>query len=251
MTLVPATSRRVTFVTSCWEKEWKQVLLSPDYLKNFLIGNHCHAFAERILVIVNVENLTPVLKAAEKRISEGLIDRVVLFQEDALKTFGLQRADFRGSGQFSSDFIYYNAMGPLMGIHSATCEYIFYQRADVRVEKPTVWIGPAIDLMEKNPAYKIANLVWNYAGTSYYAYREAEDESFTKDGDFYVSNMNFSDQMFLAKLSDLNAPIYSEPRADIYFHPGDSFEMRVVSAMKNRGWLRLIHAHGAYIHQNP
>ena len=245
-----APKRRVAFLTSCWEKEWKQVLLSPDYLKTNMIENHCYPFAEKLVVIVNVENLSIVLRAAEKRIKEGLIDRVVVIQEEALESFGLQRKDFRGNSRFPSDFVYYNAMGPMMGIHATTCDYFVFQRGDVHLKEPSSWIEEAIDLMEKDSSYKWANLVWNYTGTPYYAYREAEEQALTQDGNFYVSDHCFSDQLFLAKRVDFCAPIYKEQREDVRYEQGDTFESRILSAVRNRGWKRLIYAKGAYIHRS-
>ena len=39
----------VTFATSCWEKDWRQILLDPSYLKTKQIEHHEFPFLVRVL----------------------------------------------------------------------------------------------------------------------------------------------------------------------------------------------------------
>ena len=82
----------VTFATCCWEKDWKRILLSPDYLSTLQIGNHQYPFEEKLLIINNVDDLEEVKKAAQKRVDEGVLTRYIV-TEDRFKFFGLKHSD--------------------------------------------------------------------------------------------------------------------------------------------------------------
>ncbi len=244
----------VTFATTVWEKDWKHVLLRPDYLRQKQIGNHCFAFDERLLVINNVKDLVAVKRVACELVEQGIISRFVVAEEiatQALPAFGLRRSDFRVGPDahlyesVNPDWIYYNALGPLSAIFAAESDYLLYLTGDVRLDHPVDWIAGALEKMEDNPLYKVANPTWNEC------YDEAKRESSHKDGAFYVAPQGFSDQIFLLKKKTFLEPIYSEIRSDsAHFPRGDVFEKRVFSAMKNRGWQRLIYRKGSYTHEN-
>jgi hypothetical protein len=244
----------VSFATSCWERDWQQILLDPHYLSQRQIANHLFSFAEKILVINNVSDLSAVRKAAQKKIDEGVLTRYVVAEEiarEVLSFFELKREDFQPGSDahlykdVNADWIYYNALGPLAAIYSSRSDYLLYLTGDVRLDEPVDWIAPAVRLMEKDPRYKVANLTWNHS------YCEAKRESMGRRKGFYVSGEGFSDQLFLVKRDDFRAPIYSVIREDAAHYPrGDVFEKRAFSAMKNRGWLRLTYAKGSYIHEN-
>ena len=247
-------SATVTFATSCWEKDWRTILLSSDYLKLRQIGNHLFPFSERILVINNVLDLETVKKAALEKVKEGVLTRFVIAEElaeEALLHFQLKRSDFRLGPDASlyegvnPDWIYYNALGPLIAIYAAQSKYLLYQTGDVFLESPVSWIEKALSRMEKKPNYKVANLIWN--GKAH----EAKREAYRKEWNFYISKEGFSDQMFLVKTRDFLQPIYGEIREDSsHFPRGDVFEKRVFSYMKNRGWERITFRGGQYTHQN-
>jgi len=244
----------VSFATSCWERDWRSILLDPHYLSQRQIANHLFPFAEKILIINNVRDLTAVRQAAQKKVDEGVLDRYIIadeIAEDVLAFFELQRIDFipgPDAGQYQNvdaDWIYYNAIGPLTALYLSQSDYLLYLTGDVRLDEPIEWIGKALRMMEKNPLYKVANLTWNNR------YDEAQRESICYRKGFYIAAQGFSDQMFLVKCFDFRAPIYQEIRRDsTHFPRGDVFEKRVFSMMKNRGWLRLIYANGSYIHEH-
>lgn len=236
---------QVTFATTCWERDWRHILLHPDYLEKQQIANHCHPFAEKLLVINNVNDLELVKKAAEQKVKEGILTRSVIAEEKTLQAFDLKRGDFKGDGKIHLDWPYHNAIGPLTAIYACQTEYLLYHTGDVRLGRRCQWIPKALALMEKERRYKVANLTWNEL------YKEAKKESFRRTKGFYVSSSGFSDQMFLVRRSDFFAPIYGETRDDGWHFPrGDIFEMRVFSWMKNHDWLRLTYAKSSYIHEN-
>jgi hypothetical protein len=242
------------FATTCWDRDWKDILLAPNYLSDLQIGNHLFDFQDRFLVINNVKDLSLVKKAADRWVSNGVLTRYVVVDdivEEMLSFFSLKRSDFRlGSnaseyGCVNPDWVYYNALGPLSAIFCADTDYLLYQTGDVFLDKKVSWIKKAIRLMEKNRNIKVANLVWNNC------YQEAKKESYRKSWNFYYADSGFSDQQFLVKLEDFRTPMYGEIREDSsHFPRGDVFEKRVFSFMKNRGWERIVFRRGSYTHQN-
>jgi hypothetical protein len=238
----------VTFATTCWERDWRQILLDPEYLRVRQIGNHGFPFAEKLLIINNVDDLSAVKRAAQKKIDEGIITRFVVADEIAEKMFSyfrLHRSHFQPSLEsgVGADWLYYNALGPLAAVYSAKNPYLLYTTGDVWLEEPVSWIAKALLKMEKKEMYKVANLTWNKK------YAEAKKEAYTREKNFYISRIGFSDQMFLVKKSDFCAPIYGEIREDTHHVPrGDVFEKRVLSYMKNHGWERMTYRHGFYTH---
>jgi len=242
---------KVAFATCCWEKDWRLILLDPDYLRTQQIENHAFPFAEKILVINNVKDLDVVKKAAQAKVDEGVLTRFFLAEENAQETlsfFKLRRADFQpvqDSFSVNADWIYYNALGPLSAIYACQSDYLLYLTGDVRLNRKVDWIGKAVRKMEKNPRIKVANLTWNEN------YSEAKKESYRQGWNFFRAWQGFSDQMFLVKQSDFRQPIYSEIRADSSHYPrGDVFEKRVFSYMKNRNWERITFRRGSYLHEN-
>jgi len=230
-------SSTVTFATSCWENDWRTILLKPGYLEWLQIGHHCFPFQERLLVINNVKEVETVQAAARAKVQQGILTRVVVAQ-DILGHFQLKREDW-------NDWQYYNALGPLTAIFEAQGKYLLYVTGDVYLKKPVRWIPQAIRFMQKHPQCKVANLSWNDR------YEEVKKESYSRSWNFALSREGFSDQMFLVRTGDFKAPIYGEVREDAsHFPRGDVFEKRVFSTMKNRGWERITFMWGSYTHEN-
>lgn len=244
----------VTFATTVWEKDWKHVLLDTQYLRVRQIQNQCFPFSEHLLVINNVLDLAAVKKVACELIERQVITRFVVAEElaeQAMTFFQLQRSDFRMGADaalyesVNHDWIYYNALGPLSAIYACESDYLLYLTGDVRLDRPIDWVGAALEKMEQNNLYKVANPTWNGR------YDEAKKESIGTDGPFFVADQGFSDQIFLIKKETFRKPIYSQIRPDSnHFPRGDVFEKRVFSAMKNQGWKRLTYRKGSYTHEN-
>lgn len=242
--------RSVSFATTCWEKDWKLILLDPVYLRKLQIAYQQFAFLEKILIINNVSDLNQVRGAAQARIDDGTLTRYIIAEEIApemLPFFKLSQTDFLESADqgVAPTWVYYNALGPLSAIYAAKGEYLLYLTGDVRLDQPFDWITPSLKIMEQDSKYKVANPVWNEK------WEEARRESYKKSWNFYYAKQGFSDQMFLIKRSDFLGPIYSEIRSDSHHYPrGGVFEKRVFSYMKNHGWERIIFRRGSYTHEN-
>lgn len=243
-----------SFATSCWEKDWRLILLDPSYLAKKQIANQCFPFQEHLLIINNVKDLSAVKKAADEKVQEGVLTRYIVAEEIAnemLVFFQLKRSDFR-VGQDAKDYegvnpdwIYYNALGPLSAIYSAHAEYLLFLTGDVRLDKPVRWIERSMKVMEKKKNVGVANLVWNEM------YGEAKKESYRTTWNFYFANQGFSDQLFLVNRPLFCRPIYGEIRPDSsHFPRGDVFEKRVFSFLKNHGLQRITYRRGSYTHEN-
>jgi hypothetical protein len=227
----------VTFATAVWERDWRHVLLAPNYLSTLQINHHCFPFAEKLLIINNVANLNEVKEAAQNLIDQGILTRYIVAQ-DILPHFQLQRSEF-------NDWQYYNALAPLSAIYECKSDYLLYLTGDVYLKKPVNWLPKTLRAMGKNPNFKVANLTWNDN------YSEAKKESSRTSWNFYIATDGFSDQMFLVRRADFQAPIYREVCPSATHYPrGDVFEKRVYSFMKARGWKRLTYRHGSYTHEN-
>ncbi len=245
--------RSITFATTCYEKDWKSLLLDQNIL-NEMISNHLYPFIEKMLVVNNVKLLSEVLTAAESLKKRNILSDIVIAKElenDILKFFKLNKSDFKTTKDAESyegvdnDWIYYNALAPLAAIFACRTDYLLYTTGDVRVIKPVKWIEKAIQHLEKYPNCKVANLIWNNKKN------EVNAQSYKKDRNFFFAKEGFSDQMFLIRTKDFQQPIYQEIRADAgHFPRGDVFEKRVFSYLKNHGFERITFRKGFYVHED-
>ena len=240
---------QVSFATCVWERDWRQILLSPDYLPICQIERHGYPFAEKILIINNVIDVSAVKNAALYWVKQKVLDRIIIANEvadEVFSFFALRKSDFQtNDSALSCDWLYYNALGPLSAIWAAKSSYLLYLTGDVRLDAPLNWVRPSLKMMEANENFRVANPVWNKK------YDEARREAQRKKGAFFIAAEGFSDQLFLVRTRDFQAPIYGEIREDAaHFPRGDVFEKRVFSYMKNRGWERIVFRRGSYTHEN-
>ena len=123
-------------------------------------------------------------------------------------------------------------------------EWILHWDAELHLAQPCNWIGPAIDLMERDPRILVANPGW---GNTPDLRRHTCEEV----GDFALGH-GFSDQVFLARRSELACPIYNERTVARLRYPvahlGYIFEARVDSYMRRHGRLRATYAQVTWVH---
>jgi len=239
----------VTVATSCWEGDWKYVLLEEDFIKTRKIANHDFPFTHKMLIVNNVKDYKKVLFFANKFKEKNILSHIYLakdYEKEMLRSFQLKKEDFISDGtQGDQKWVYYNAIAPLSAIYLCKTKYLLYMTGDVWLDEKVNWIEKSIKFMEKKEKFKVANPTWNHK------YLEAKKESYRKKGDFYLANEGFSDQCFLIKVDDFQKPIYNESRSDAaHFPGGEVFEKRVFSFMKNHGWERITFRRGSYIHKS-
>ena len=112
--------------------------------------------------------------------------------------------------------------------------------ADVRLRATCDWVGPAVELMERDPRVLIANPNWEDPTLPAQTAEEA--------GEFALG-LGFSDQVFLARRRELARPIYRQRCVARwrYPYPG-SFEARVDAHLRHAGRLRATHRNAVYEH---
>jgi hypothetical protein len=228
---------QVTLETKCWERDWES-LLEPGRLQSLARDNQFE-FAERVLMINNVNDYARVCDRAQKAVEQGWITRYVVvrdFAQEALQFFNLS-VESLGKG-------YVYSIAELVSIFLCRTEFLLHFAGDTAPRWPRSWIEQAIGLMNSDSRIKVANLNWDLD------FKEARADSEFQTPDFYVGH-GFSDQCFLIRTCDYRAPIYNESHVLSGRYPkygGELFEKRVDSWMRNHGWLRATFKHGSYFH---
>ena len=229
----------ITFVTKCWEKDWK-FLLKTNLIKKNIDRNKYH-FDKRILMINNVSNLSMVIRAADKLIDRGVLTDYYLvdkFSDRALKFFDLTKADL-GIG-------YYYSISELVSIFLCKTEYLLHYSSDSKLKNKSNWIDLALEQFKNNKRIKVANPTWNQE------YKQVKNESISETDDFF-RGFGFSDQCYLIKTKDFKDQIYKQnnPLSNRYpSYGGELFEKRVDSWMRNNKYYRITFKHDSYLHKN-
>jgi hypothetical protein len=229
----------VTLETKCWERDWKRILCG-DRLRR-LAERNAFPFSEKILFINNVKNYPLVCRHAERAMQQKHITRYVIVEEHAaaaLDFFSLDRESL-GAG-------YPYSISELVSIFLCRSEFLLHYAGDCLPAGRCDWVSPAIQLMQRDRRIKVCNLTWNEN------YAEAKSESSGEVDDFYIG-YGFSDQCYLIRAREFQAPIYNESHPDSARYPnygGELFEKRVDAWMRNHGHLRATYKHASYIHKN-
>jgi hypothetical protein len=201
-------------------------------------------FTFRQLIINNVAAPETVAHYAQKKVDAGVIDAFYFVDDyiaDALKAYGLTR-EALGKG-------YYYSCSELVGIYLSKTKFHLHFSGDafmVAAKSPVGWITEACRLLDSDPQYFVANPTWNYR------FDKAKQESFGHIGNFYVG-YGFSDQCYLIRAADFQAPIYGyehELSARYPAYGGELFEKRVDAYMRTHQRLRLVSTTETYIHRN-
>jgi hypothetical protein len=235
------TKPTVDVVTSCYEATYRSVL-SESYWRR-VAAQHGFSFYKRIALINNVESPSIAADMAAGLRANGVIDEwyfVADFIDAALSKVGLRYRDLGRIAHYST--------GMFAAVSLCTADYLLFWDADVELLQPHDWITPSLTRLEAEPDLLVANPLWNPHRIPMQAIRA---ESQKEDADFFIG-YGFSDQVFLARKSDLERPIYN------YFHPYSRryplahiaaiFEQRVDSYMRRTGRMRLTYKHAGYCH---
>lgn len=230
----------VTFETKVWEQDWKYILLG-DYLDK-MISNCNYHFDEKILFINNVKEVKDVVKYAQKKISDGVIDKFYIVDEyadKALEYFGIDKKSFNGG--------YHYSISELVSIYLCRTDYLLHFSSDSFMIKSTQnWIFDAIEVFKKREDIIVANPTWNFR------YDEVKKESFFQLDKFY-GGYGFSDQCYLVKIELFKKQIYNEKNSLSERYPkygGELFEKRVDSFMRNNAFFRITSKDVSYVHLN-
>ena len=236
----PASSLDVDLVVNVFERNYRSVL--RDGFFPSIEARNLRPFSRKVALINNVDEVADALARAEDIRSRGDIDEYHLVSrclDDALAATGLTRREL-------GRLVHYSDCA-LVAITIPGADWLVYWDADVRLERPTDWVGPAIGLLERDRRVIVANPAWQgFAGTG--------TAAGARDGPFRL-DYGFSDQLFLARRSDLRRPIYrwNCPASLRYplAHVAPVFEQRVDAYMRWHHRLRATYLGAVYTHPEP
>lgn len=238
--MVNVDNNDVTFEIKVYENDWKYILYG-NYLEK-LINNCNHDFFSKQLIINNVQNVDKVLKYAKKKLSDGIIDKIIVVKEHettVLNHFNIEKDSFNGGFNYS--------IAELTGIYFCETDYLFHFSSDSYVRSIGFdWIKKAVENLDKNNDFIVANPTWNNN------FEEARNESISEIDNFFVG-YGFSDQCYLIKSKCFKGTIYGETNVKSERYPnygGELFEKRVDAFMRNTGNLRITSKDISYFHVN-
>ena len=202
-----------------------------------------YAFNRVVVTINNVQDRQNALASAKKAVARREIDAFLEVEHclpHALHICGLKPKDL-GRVRHYIDFA-------LVAVVNAAPDYLLYCCAEVDLVQGGDWITPAIEKLEGDPRFLIANPAWSAEAAA------IENEALFKSGE-YMAGHGFSDQCFLADAKRLAADIYRfrHPAGSRYplSGMGEVFEQRIDAYMRHHGLLRLTDPRAQYTHRGP
>lgn len=232
----------VDLVINTFERTYHQVLV-PGFFRRIENQNK-RKFFKKIVLINNVKSKERVRQLAEILVQQHEIDNYFFVDEiidTALRKTGFPLKNFEKAPHYSDC--------TLVAVSLVGSPWIVYWDAEVTLRKPINWVDPSIEKMEKDKRILVANPMW--------AYGEEEVESNiikeTAKSDFNFSlGYGFSDQLFLARRSQLSRKIYNERCIVSKRYPlsykTDVFEAKIDAYMRKKHFLRATFIDAIYIH---
>jgi hypothetical protein len=231
----------IDLCVNCYERTYREVL-APGFFPA-RASEHAVRFARRTAFVNNVADRTDAEGRAADLQRAGELDAWFFVEdliESALAVSGLAREDL-GRAPYFLDWglAIVAAPGPDWFVH---CD------PEVRMRHSHDWVTPSIELMREDPRVMVANPRW-YAPTP--RHDTLDRETLETCGEFALG-LGFSDQLFLARRSELAAPIYRQrcvasrryPMANVSL----SFEGRVDAWMRHHDRLRATYRNAMYVH---
>jgi hypothetical protein len=227
----------VDLVVNTFERTWRRVL-TPGFFPGIEAANRRH-FRRRVALLNNVADAAGAEAAALALVKCGEVDefhRVGDLLPQALEWTGLSPRDL-GSVPHYSDCA-------LVAVTLPGSEWLLYWDAEVTLREPADWVGPALALMAADPRVAVANPAWARRGPA---------EGVLEEKLGFALGYGFSDQVFLARRSELGRPVYREgpcPASLRYplAHVAAVFEQRVDAYMRVRRRLRATCCGVVYVH---
>jgi hypothetical protein len=233
------TQAAVDLVVNCYERTYRDVLAPGTFDR--IREHNPFPFARRTALVNNVVDAEDAGGRAQRLIDAGELDACFFVGdhlERALAVCGLRARDL-GSVPYFTDWA-------LVAVTLPGPDWILHWDAELRLERPCDWISPSIELMERDARVLVANPSWG---------NDADLRRHTSEwsGDFALGH-GFSDQVFLARRTDLARPIYSERTIARLRYPvahlGYIFEARLDSYMRRHGRLRATCTRATWVHQS-
>lgn len=229
----------VTLETKCWEGDWRYLLRRGGLER--IVASEPFEFSHRVLYVNNVERPVGVLKAANRLVSQGLIDEVVLAEEHAAAA--LERFELSAEG-LGRGYVY--SICELVGIHLARTPLLVHFAGDCLMIDNGPWIDLGAELLALRPEVAVVNPVWNRR------YDEVRTGASASDDQWWFGD-GFSDQCYMVRPADFAASIYgfSHPDSERYpVYGGELFEKRIDAWMRRTGRTRAFHRASSYSHDS-
>ena len=229
-------SRDVDLVVNCYERTYRDVLTAERFAT--AQADNVAPVARRTALVNNVLDRGDAQALADALIAADGLDAVFFVEDhldEALARTGLTRAEL-GPIAYFTDWA-------LVAVCLPGPDWILHWDAEVRLRAPLDWISPALELMERDRRVLVANPNWPDP--------TLDSHTLEEDGPFALGH-GFSDQVFLARRSELARPIYHDRTLARLRYPvahlGDIFEARVDSHLRRSGRLRATHREATYEH---
>ena len=223
-------SPSVDLVINCFERSYRDVL-APGFFHRVEQQNR-RRFERRTALVNNVSDRADAQARADVLLSTREIDRVV-FVADRIG-HAVERTQVRAAD------LSWHLDWALVAVTLDGPDWVLHWDADVRLSRPVDWVGPALQLMARDPRVLVANPNWEIANLAAFTSEEA--------GDFGLGH-GFSDQVFLARREEMGAPIYGQRCIARWRYPyPDSFEARVDAHLRHAGRLRATFRGAIYEH---
>jgi hypothetical protein len=232
-------SAQVDLVVNSYERTYRDVLAPGTFAR--ICEHNRFRFARRTALINNVDDRADASRRAQALIDSGELDAFEFVSdhiERGLQVCGLERRDL-GRVPYFTDWA-------LAAIVLPGPDWFVHWDAELTLAQPMDWITPSVELMDTDPRVLVANPSWG----------DDEDlarHSSERAGDFALGH-GFSDQVFLARRSDLAQPIYGERTIARLRYPvahlGYIFEARLDSHMRRHARLRATYVPATWVHQS-
>ncbi len=242
------TPPQVDLVVNCYERTYRNVL-SPGFM-NAREQSARFSFTRKVVLINNVADRAHATSLAQQRQETGEISDWFFVVDElprALAIVGLNQTDLGRTAHYSD--------WALVAVTLPGSAYLCCWDAEAQLTAPQNWIGEALNLLEKRKDILVAS-------------PNSLDDSQTRAQikkpwcrirwrpletvDNIQLGYGFSDQLFLAKRTELARPIYKEFCIASMAYPlsqiNPIFEQRIDSYMRNHELLRAVITSTSYTH---
>ena len=261
-------NKTLTIASACYQLDY-EIILNSKYGKKLFYYDEHEIADSRMLVINNVENEAIVRNMAERAKRNNIIDEFYFCSEaseHALADLGIRRETFVEKTRFDLRIEllmkyhvkikrrydgYISSIPAIVAISQCTTDYLLYFDEDAYMYEgeSRSWIENAIELMENEPKYVVANPIWNSK------VEEAENESLNIIESFYVSQ-GFSNQCFLVNVKRVKEEFDYNEKPPLFlkkkypYYAGNCFERRFATFMFHHDLYRLVAMGVNYFHED-
>jgi hypothetical protein len=232
----------VDLVVNTFERTYRDTL-TPGFFEG-LENQNRYSFARKFALINDVNDLDDAVARAQALVDRGELYGFELVAEHldrALNITGLAREELEPLLHYC-DCV-------LVAVTLPGSPWILYWDAEARLIEPQDWIGPAIDLLQRDRRLLVANPSWEVPAAD--GRRPGVEHETVEMAKGFSIGRGFSDQIFLARRGELASPIYRERcLAQIRWptaHKAAVVESRIDAYMRHHGRLRATSLGATYV----